>query len=391
MKKLVNYILVVTTSLLLLSCEKEKYPGAYPYDEITFYYDCTVGYGQTKKIIHTDINGWDKKKYPMTFWVDNEEVASITQDGYITGKKNVGTVTVYAKVMSIHGLIEGSVTYKINDNLKLYELIILENLGIIVDVDSPTTAEELANQLAKIKNITSTYIPDTIFHKISPYLGKLDTVKIAAYSQSLDLEYIKIKHLILKDANFEWYGKYPTYHYTDSIANNNTYNEYIKPYVLKNLKINKALEELTFEALPELSPLDLREFKSLKRINRLHILEWWLVPCDIIPPTSIEYINNNGANIIFTDVYNSLHTYNFSCPKMNHTVISKKHLPNLRNLLYKKFESFGEISIDISDYDIEDFNSIKINYVDTLFLSKSVYENKPKDIQAYRYVVIDND
>ena len=37
MKKLVNYILVVTTSLLLLSCEKEKYPGAYPYDDIVFY------------------------------------------------------------------------------------------------------------------------------------------------------------------------------------------------------------------------------------------------------------------------------------------------------------------------------------------------------------------
>ena len=127
MKKLVNYILVVTTSLLLLSCEKEKYPGAYPYDEITFYYDCTVGYGQTKKIIHTDINGWDKEKYPMTFWVDNEEVASISQDGYITGKKNVGIVTVYAKVMSTHGMIEGSVKYRINDVLKLYELFMVIN------------------------------------------------------------------------------------------------------------------------------------------------------------------------------------------------------------------------------------------------------------------------
>lgn len=393
MKKLFNLILFVVTSLLLLSCEKEKYPGAYPYDEISFYYvDCSVSYGQTKKILYTDIEGWDKEKYPMTFWVDNEEVASISQDGYITGKKNVGTVTVYAKVMSIHGMIEGSVQYKINDNLKLYELIMLENLGIIVDVDSPTTAEELANQLAKIKNITSTYIPDTIFHKISPYLGELDTVKIAVYSQSLDLEYIKIKHLILKDANFEWYGKYPIEPYKDSIANNITYNEFIKPHIIKELKINKALEELTFEALPELSPLDLRDYKSLKKINRLHIREWWLIPCDIIPPTSIECINNNGANIIFTNTYNLLHTYNFSCPKKSHNIISKEHLPNLKNLFYKRFESFGEISIDISDYEIEDFESIKIHPVDTIFLSKSVYSSiKENSINAYNYIVIDKD
>ena len=394
MKKLLNLILLVTTSLLLLSCEKEKYPGAYPYDEITFYYDCTVGYGQTKKIIHTDINGWDKEKYPMTFWVDNEEVASISQDGYITGKKNVGIVTVYAKVMSTHGMIEGSVKYRINDVLKLYELFILEDLGINIDVynmNSQLNAKDLAKQLSKIKNITKKYIPDTTFHKISAYLGELDTVKITVYNQSLDLEYIKIKHLILQDANFKWYGKYPTYHYTDSIANNNTYNEYIKPYVLKNLKINKALEEITFEALPELSPLDLRDFKSLKKINRLHIREWWLIPCDIIPPTTIECINNSGANVIFSETYNLLHTYHFSCPKKNHIVFPKKNLPNLKNLQYKKEGSFGEISIDISDYDIEDFNSIKINPVDTLFLSKSVYENKSNDIKAYRYVVIDKD
>ena len=393
MKKLFNLILLVVTSLLLLSCEKEKFPGAYPYDEIEFYVvNRTINYGSTKKIIHTDIEGWDKEKYPMEFWVDNEEVASISQDGYITGKKNVGTVTIYAKVMSIKGMIEGSIKYRINDVLKLYDLIALEDMGLDVDLNTPINAKDLANQLSQINNITNNYIPDTTFHKISPYLGELDTVKIAVYSQSLDLEYIKIKHLILKDANFEWYGKYPVEPYIDSVANKITYNEFIKPYVLKELKINKALEELSFEALPELSPLDLRDFKSLKKINRLHIREWWLIPCDIIPPTTIECINNSGANIIFSETYNLLHTYHFSCPKKNHIVFQKNNLPNLKNLQYKKEGSFGEIAVDISDYEIEDFEYIKIHPVDTLFLRKSVYESINKNtIVAYNYVVIDKE
>ena len=98
-----------------------------------------------------------------------------------------------------------------------------------------------------------------------------------------------------------------------------------------------------------------------------------------------------GANVIFSETYNLLHTYHFSCPKKNHIVFPKKNLPNLKILQYKKEGSFGEISIDISDYEIDDFESIKIHHVDTLFLRKSVYENKSTNINAYNYVVIDND
>ena len=380
MKKLFNLFLFVVTSLLLLSCEKEKYPGAYPYDEISFYYvDCSVSYGQTKKILYTDIEGWDKEKYPMTFWVDNEEVASISQDGYITGKKNVGTVTVYAKVMSINGMIEGSVTYKINDILSNEELTLLTYLGINVNINNPTSAEDLASELSKIKSIKfrMSCMADTTFCKISPYISSLDTLQIVTYNKSLDLSNIKIKHLIITDGRFRWSNKYPIS--LDSLENVNTYQTYIEPHVLTELNINKALEELTFCALPGFPTLDLREFNSLKKINREYLYEWFLIPCNIIPPTSIEYINILGANIIFENVYTSLHTFKFTCPQVKHTILSKNHMPNLKEIHYDFTESKNWlISLDISDYEVSDLDHINIDVVDKIILSKSIYDNKDK-------------
>ena len=387
MKKLVNYILLVITTLLLLSCEKDLYPGAYPYDEITFYYvNCTVGYGQTKKIIHTDIEGWDKEKYPMEFWVDNEEVASISQDGYITGKKNVGTVTVCAKVMSTRGMIEGSVKYRIDDTIRKDELIVLVNLGInTINLNTPISAESLKNQISKIKNITLHIgsIADTTFSKISPYITELDTLAITTYKESLDLSDVKIKHLIIEDGNFEWFGKYPIS--SDSIENYNTYKTHIEPYVLKELKLNKSLEELTFSALPHFTTLDLREYKSLKKITRKYIKEWNIIPCYIIPPTSIEYIQIHGANVLFYETYNSLHTYHFSCPNQYLVVLSKDKLPNLKHIIYKSKENKVEFmygGLDISSYSADDFETLSIRWLYRLVVSQSLYEtlNNYEDI-----------
>ncbi len=379
MKKLFNLFLFVVTSLLLLSCEKEKYPGAYPYDEITFYYDCTVGYGRTKKVIYTDIEGWDKEKYPMTFWVDNEEVASISQDGYITGKKLKGDLIVHAKVMSTRGMIEGSVRYNINDILSGDELSLLFNLGLDVDINVQTCAEDIAEELAKIKSIIFTIdrMADTTFNKISPYIKSLDTLQITTYNKSLDLSDVKIKHLIITDGRFRWNNKYPIS--LDSLENVNTYQTYIEPHVLTELNINKALEELTFCALPGFPTLDLREFNSLKKINREYLYEWFLIPCNIIPPTSTEYINILGANIIFENVYTSLHTFKFTCPQVKHTILSKNHMPNLKEIQYDFTESKNWfISLDISDYEFSDLDYIDIDAVDKIILSNSIYNNRHK-------------
>lgn len=380
MKNLIVKILLFTLlATIFCSCEKEKYPGAYPYDEITFYYDCTVGYGRTKKVIYTDIEGWDKEKYPMTFWVDNEEVASISQDGYITGKKLKGDLIVHAKVMSTRGMIEGSVRYNINDILSGDELSLLFNLGLDVDINVRTCAEDIAEELAKIKSIIFTIdrMADTTFNKISPYIKSLDTLQITTYNKSLDLSDVKIKHLIITDGRFRWNNKYPIS--LDSLENVNTYQTYIEPHVLTELNINKALEELTFCALPGFPTLDLREFNSLKKINREYLYEWFLIPCNIIPPTSIEYINILGANIIFENVYTSLHTFKFTCPQVKHTILSKNHMPNLKEIQYDFTESKNWfISLDISDYEFSELDYINIDAVDKIILSNSIYNNRHK-------------
>ena len=122
MKKLFNLILLVTTSLLLLSCEKEKYPGAYPYDDVIFYneyepYEKAVTEKDSIPIVYLNINGWNQELYPIELWVDNEEIATINQSCYLIGKKE-GTVTVYAKVMGVNGLLEDSIKYTVKDYLK---------------------------------------------------------------------------------------------------------------------------------------------------------------------------------------------------------------------------------------------------------------------------------
>ena len=134
MKKLLNLILLVTTSLFLLSCEKEKYPGAYPFNDIIFFY--TVNYipiKQNTKII--ELSGWNRELYPMELWVDNEEIATISDDGYLIGKKE-GTVTVYAKVTGTHRILEKSNKYIIGEELTYLSSIELEELFYLgIDVD----------------------------------------------------------------------------------------------------------------------------------------------------------------------------------------------------------------------------------------------------------------
>lgn len=389
MKKLFNLILLVTASLLLLSCEKEKYPGAYPFDEVIFLSNSSVTYLQTAKMIDFDnVKGWNKEMYPMELWVDDEEIATISQDGYITGKK-IGGVTVYARVMGLHGMIETSKKFKIGEeitHLTKEELSYLCDKGVDSNLDKVVTATELANLKSIYKKYD--YMPDTTFNKISPYIHYLDTLKIITYNQSLDLEHIKIKHLIITDGGFKWRdNSYPIS--SDSIENENTYKTLIEPYVLKELKINKDLEELTFDALPHFTTLDLREFHSLKKINRNYIYEWGLRQCNIIPPTSIEYINVVGVNVILEEIYKSLHTYRFECPIIANTIISKDKVPNLKNLYFNFRASRHWETLDIRDFEITDFNSIYIKGINVLVLRESVYESRFKNtLVADKYEII---
>ena len=81
----------------------------------------------------------------MQLWVDNEEIATISPSGYLTGKKE-GTVTIYARVMSINGELEDSIKYTVKDYLK--ELIksnhyYLRTLGFDRNNDKAVSVSEV--------------------------------------------------------------------------------------------------------------------------------------------------------------------------------------------------------------------------------------------------------
>ena len=371
MKKLVNYILVVTTSLLLLSCEKEKYPGAYPYDEIIFNSSRKyVPIKYSSSIINLEVvENWNKELYPMSFWVDNEDIATISQDGILTGKAK-GIVTIYAEVMGVRRQLKSSVQYYVGENLTQLndnDLKQLINAGFDVNNDTRISIAELSNATS-----TQKHISDELFFKILPYIEKLDTLDLIVFNNSLDLSNIKIKKLDIYDGNFRW-----TYEYGDSIYMENTYKEFLEPYVLKELKLNSDLEEFSFRELPGIPVVDLRYLTSLKKITRHYFDAWRIRDCTILPPTSIEYIQVNGCNVQFDDVYQNLHTYHYSSPNQYLVVLSKDHLPNLKNIIYKsksfKLE-FMYGGLDISSYEAGDIDFLSVKDLMLIHVSQSIYD-----------------
>ena len=379
MKKLVNYILVVTTSLLLLSCEKEKYPGAYPYDDIVFYnenglYENTVTEKDSILVIYEPTKYWNKDLYPMQLWVDNEEIATISPSGYLTGKKE-GTVTVYARVMSINGELEESIKYTVKDYLK--ELIksnhyYLRTLGFDRNNDEAVSVSEVQDT-----EVISKFIDSDILLLLAPYMPKLKEVSVYAdtTSRTLDLSIIKLRKLNIHDKCIVYarenglgldYANLIDYRKLD-------YNVY-KPLFLRNLILDyQYLEELGIGIMPGFPTLDLSQYTNLKFITRIEYTTPSWSNMNIKLPISIEEINIRDANLIMDDPYYKLKKITLSnCLPIE---IKKENTPNLEELIYEhsswKYPYIRRTSFDISTFDEADLERIKFDInIDTLYISE---------------------
>jgi hypothetical protein len=389
MKKLFNLILLVTASLLLLSCEKEKYLGAYPLDNIAFYYKSQpdkryIPIKQSAQIMSlTAFKDWDKTMYPMELWVDDEEIATISQEGVLTGHK-VGEVIVYARVMSTNGPIENSVKYTIGDiltHLDMFDTFLLTSLGVDKNNDEWISASELEQTESFNDEINSN---DLL--KFTPYLPNLKTASVYTdtTSNSLDLSKLKLRTLKIYDICL-YYAISELEHPSDPL----NYEKY-KPYFLTSLTLNEVyMEHLFLGILPGLPIIDLSNFNNLKTITRYDYENYkWADMC-LYLPKNIQEINLKSASIVCDKIFENLHKITLECcPPV---IIKKENFPNLKELYYNPTDrNYGYrryTMLDISDYDISDFENINIK-VDTLYLSQSLFDVKHKhNINARKYII----
>lgn len=372
MKKLFNLILFVVTSLLLLSCEKEKYPGAYPYDNIIFYNKNLpekryIPVKQSAPIMrHTLFEDWNRTMYPMELWVDNEEIATISQEGVLTGHK-VGEVIVYARVMSINGPIEGSVKYTIGEILSHMESSDIYNL-ILLGVDKNNDGEISVNELESTDSFKD-YVSYDFLLTIAPYIDNLKEVKVSSDTSSniLDLSMFKFRKVSIYDPCAH-YARQELNHPSDPLD----YEKY-EPYFLREIIFNKEyIEHLEFGVMPGFSSMDLSDFYNLRtlKINGVEEHKWSDIYLNL--PINIEELDLVNARISCDKVYNKLRK--ISLKDCLYTELKKDIFPNLRELQYKYTGGIHATNtLDIRSYEFSDFDSLKI-YVDTLYLSKSMFD-----------------
>ena len=398
MKKLLNLILLVTTSLLLLSCEKEieKIEGAYPYRDVVFLYKVEP---EKRNIIERDsilvfdfnaFKNWDSNLYPMTFWVSNEEIATISPDGYLTGKKE-GTVTVYAKVMSVYGPIESSIKYEVIDFLRDFNRkhpYFFLDWGLDLNNDDTVTVAEL--QMAEKFNhkyLNDDYIMSSYFFDLSHYLPNLKEITLGIDTDlgTLDLSAYKLKKVQIHD----WFYEYTSYPYIDPDKASTCKQPFFTDIILNN-----SIETLMIYAIPGIKLLDLRQYTNLKTFKRLELHGAYdLVEFKLIPPKSIEEAILFDSEMIVNEVLPNLKslTYNFryygyASKKHKYIRLNKEQLPNLRIL---KSEEGGIGYLDISSFEATDFDSIYVK-VDTICMSESMWQLekiKGNLIGAYEYII----
>jgi hypothetical protein len=382
MKKLSNLFLFVVTSLLLLSCEKEpEYPGAYPFDHVVFYGDTLITEGDSARVLFLDYNNWNQDLYPMQLWVDNEQIATISQSGYLTAKKE-GTVTIHAKVMSIYGEIESRIKYTVRDFLKEYikgHQYYLKQLGFDRNNDGTITVSEVQ----EIENISGYYyINSNLLINLAPFMPKLKEVKIESDTaiRNLDLSSYNYKKVTIHDKIMS---------IPSLVPRDENYDQYEK-FFLKEFTFNNSLEHLEIYGIPGIRLLDLRQYTNLKKLIRPYdyrVNTIWL-DLQVMLPKNIEEVNLIKTKIIFDDIY-----YNLKKIRLRYhvedentiTEINKKYVPNLRNLHITTSTNH----IDISSFQAEDLDSLFIS-TDTIYVSQSMYEGRyssGKDIRALHYII----
>ena len=373
-----KFLLIICFTLTLLSCEKKpEYPGAYPFNRVMFYDESTVSKKDSTRILFLDYTNWNKDLYPMSLWVDNEDIATISPSGYLTGKE-LGTVTIYAEVMGVNGLLKDSVKYTVEDiltDLTKDEISSLIECGVDKNKDLKISASELEQT-----EVLGYQIRTYLLYKLIRYFPNLKEACVVAdtTSRTLDLSMFKFKKLVLEDLCF-WYSK------KESITPN--YADYIKlkSHFITEIKLNNSIEDLVIKSFPGIPTLDLRQYSNIKTIYRPYIKseEMWR-EMDIILPASVESVDLYDTKIIGNEICTNLNkmTYNFQgygdVRKNKYVEINKSKFPNLREIVSYQ----GIRTIDISTYDAVDIDYIKVN-VDTVYVSPSMYDDRYSDNRLF--------
>ena len=144
-KTVLQFIALAFITLFCCSCEDNS-TGKYPADNIRFLVGDEVSIKHPTQVIYTTSwSGWNPELYPMELWVEETEMASVDNQGYVTGHK-LGTFTLHAKVMGKHGWVEGSKQFTVSDvlsQISISGINYFRRLGVDTNNDSVISASEL--------------------------------------------------------------------------------------------------------------------------------------------------------------------------------------------------------------------------------------------------------
>lgn len=365
MKKTIIYFLgIVLTTLLCCGCEDNS-TGKYPADNIRFLVGDEVSIKHPTQVIYTTSwSGWNPELYPMELWVEETEMASVDNQGYVTGHK-LGTFTLHAKVMGKHGWVEGSKQFIVSDvlsQLSINEIEYFRRMGVDVNNDSIISASELERIEVLEERIHSDFLLS-----LAQYLPNLKEVSVIADispSRTLDLSMFKLRKLTIID---------------DCVWSDEEYEE-VEPYFLTDLKLNNCIEHIVVNLMPGFPVMDLSNYTNLKTISReYNAPPKWADMTFILPP-NIELIDLRSAAILFNHVYLKLTTI-----KLTHCMpitIPKEKVPNLKNIIYQYDGRYPDTymydrTLDISTYEASDLDFVKTEWIKTLYVSQSVRERFP--------------
>ena len=375
MKKTIIYFLgIAITTLLCCGCEDNS-SGKYPADNIRFLVGDEVSIKHPTQVIYTTSwSGWNPELYPMELWVEETEMASVDNQGYVTGHK-LGTFTLHAKVMGKHGWVEGSKQFTVSDvlsQLSINEIEYFRRMGVDVNNDSIISASELERIEVLEERIHSDFLLS-----LAQYLPNLKEVSVIADispSRTLDLSMFKLRKLTIID---------------DCVWSDEEYEE-VEPYFLTDLKLNNCIEHIVVNLMPGFPVMDLSNYTNLKTISReYNAPPKWADMTFILPP-NIELIDLRSAAILFNHIYPNLTTI-----KLTHCMpitIPKEKVPNLKNIIYKYDGSYPDTNkydttLDISTYEASDLDEVYIEWIDALYVSQSVKDKFFKYADSNKIII----
>ena len=304
MKRVLSTMLIIALTIpLLVNCKKEKAEEVAIISITIEPTSFVINAGETKQLSVTALpeNATKKEKILSTLvWhSDNEEVASVDENGMVTAKK-YGTTTISASIPD--GFVTGSCDVTVNQDITEHFDVVfaaaLEYQNLIEDSDKIMHAE--------VTKITSFSMPDTYKENLESckgleFLTNLEYLYLSDCKnlKTLDVSKLtKIESLIVKNCPI-----------TDITFGNHNNLKYIQ------LEDNK-LKKFDASIFPNLTNLYLSNnelteinLKGCGKLESLLIINNKLKSVDITEATNLDaqkfhYWNNPGENRVFK-IFNS--------------------------------------------------------------------------------------